>query len=213
MIFGELPPNMMCLGRFLGDFGKSLFLQSNNSSKMAKKKKKQRLTQEQRIAQEYTDGFVVKRYSRLVQAVVLLASLILSLIPPILLSSKWELHVVVIVLLFVAFMLLGFPLAKKIIIATGTKVNLKITKVGLEQTKLSRSVLVPKKRIVEWENMKFYRFCWDILIIRTKKGRNYLFTSIIPMYWPTDDSEVLDDFLWEFERLAKQHKIQRKHIL
>lgn len=180
---------------------------------MAKKKKKQRLIQEQRIAQEYTDGFVVKRYSRLVQAVVLLASLILSLIPPILLSSKWELHVVVIVLLFVAFMLLGFPLAKKIIIATGTKVNLKITKVGLEQTKLSRSVLVPKKRIVEWENMKFYRFCWDILIIRTKKGRNYLFTSIIPMYWPTDDSEVLDDFLWEFERLAKQHKIQRKHIL
>jgi len=180
---------------------------------MAKKKKKQRLTQEQRIAQEYTDGFVVKRYSRLVQAVVLLASLILSLIPPILLSSKWELHVVVIVLLFVAFMLLGFPLAKKIIIATGTKVNLEITKVGLEQTKLSRSVLVPKKRIVEWENMKFYRFCWDILIIRTKKGRNYLFTSIIPMYWPTDDSEVLDDFLWEFERLAKQHKIQRKHIL
>ena len=180
---------------------------------MAKKKKKQRLTQEQRIAQEYTDGFVVKRYSRLVQGVVLLASLILSLIPPILISSKWELHVVVIVLLFVAFMLLGFPLAKKIIIATGTKVNLEITKVGLEQTKLSRSVLVPKKRIVEWENMKFYRFCWDILIIRTKKGRNYLFTSIIPMYWPTDDSEVLDDFLWEFERLAKQHKIQRKHIL
>jgi len=181
---------------------------------MAKKKKKQRLTQEQRIAQEYPDGFVVKRYSRLVQAVVLLASLILSLIPPILLSSKWELHVVVIVLLFVAFMLLGFPLAKKITIATGTAVNLKMTKIGLEQTKLSRSVLVPKKRIVEWENMRFYRsFLSNSLFIRTKKGRNYLLTSVIPLYWPSDDSNVFDDFLWEFERLAKQHKIKRKQFL
>ena len=181
---------------------------------MAKKKKKQRLTQEQRIAQEYPDGFVVKRYSRLVQAVVLLASLILSLLPPILLSSKWELHVVVIVLLFVAFMFLGFLLAKKITMATGTTVNLKITKIGLEQTKLSRSVLVPQKRIVEWENMKFYRwFLTEILFVRTKKGRNYLLTSVIPLYWPSDDRKVFDDFLWEFDRLAKQHKIQLKYIL
>ena len=181
---------------------------------MAKKKKKQRLTQEQRIAQEYTDGFVVKRYSRLVQGVVLLASLILSLIPPILISSKWELHVVVIVLLFVAFMFLGFLLAKKITVATGTTVNLKITTIGLEQTKLSRSVLVPKRRIVEWENMRFYRlFLTHSLFIRTKKGRNYLLTSVIPMYWPTNDSTVFDDFLWEFDRLAKQHKIQLKYIL
>ena len=98
--------------------------------------------------------------------------------------------------------------------ATGTTVNLKITKTGLEQTKLSRSVLVPKKRIVEWENMRFYRsFLSDSLFIKTKKGRNYLFTSVITMYWPTDDSKVFDDFQWEFDRLAKQHKIQRKHIL
>jgi len=181
---------------------------------MAKKKKKIKLTYEQRIAQEYPDGFVVKRYSRLVQAVVLLASLILSFIPPVLILKRWELHSIVALLVFVAFMFLGFLLAKKITKATGTTVNLKITTIGLEQTKLSRSVLVPEKRIVEWDNMRFYRsFLSDSLFIKTKKGRNYLFTSVIPMYWPTDDSKVFDDFQWEFDRLAKQHKIQLKYIL
>lgn len=180
---------------------------------MAKTKKKQGLTQEQRIAQEYPDGFVVKCYSRLVQAVVLLASLILSSIPLVLILKRWELHSLVVLLLVVAFVFLGIFLAKKITVATGTKVNLKITKVGVEQTILSRSVLVPEKRIVEWENMRFYRNLPDSLFIRTKKGKNYLLTSVIPLYWPTDDSKVFDDFQWEFDRLAKQHKIQFKYIL
>lgn len=186
----------------------------NTITKMAKKKKKQHLTRDERIAQEYPDGFVVKRYSRLVQAVVLLGSLVLSFIPPVLILKRWELHNLVALLVFAAFMFLGFLLAKKITMATGTTVNLKITKIGLEQTKLSRSVLVPQKRIVEWGNMRFYRsFFSESLFIRTKKGRNYLFTSVLPLYWPSDDSNVLDDFQCEFERWAKQQKIQFKSIL
>ena len=178
---------------------------------MAKKKNKIKLTPEQRIAQEYPDGFVVKRYSRTIQSVVLLASLILSSIPLVLILRRWELHSVVVLLLVVAVVFFGIFLAKKITVATGTKVNLKITKVGLEQTKLSGLVLVPKIRIVEWENMRFCRLVYGYsLFIRTKKGRNYLLVSVPPLYWPTDDSEVLDDFQKEFERLAKQHKIQLK---
>ena len=180
---------------------------------MAKKKKNNKLTKEQRIAQEYPDGFVVKCYSRLVQAVVLLASLILSSIPLVLVLKRWELHSVGVLLLVVAFVFIGIFLAKKITVATGTTVHLKITIIGLEQTKLSRSVLIPKKRIVEWENMRFYRNFPGSLFIRTKKGKNYLLTSVIPLYWPSDDSKVFDDFQWEFDRLAKQHKIQFKYIL
>jgi len=177
---------------------------------MAKKKKKQRLTQEQRIVQEYPDGFVVKRYSRLVQIVVFLTSLFLSFILTILILRRWELHRVVALFVFVAIMLFGFFLTYKIIVATGTTVNLKITKVGLEQTKMSRSVLVPQKRIVEWENMRFCRLWWGIVIIRTRKGKNYRLESWPEILWPVDDSDAFDDFQWEFERLAKQHKIQIK---
>ena len=177
---------------------------------MAKKKKKQHLTRDERIAQEYPDGFVVKRYSRLVQMVVLLTSLFLSLASSILIFRRWELHRVVVLIVLVAFILLGFFLAYKIIVATGTTVNLKITKVGLEQTKLSRSVLVPQKRIVEWENMRFCRLWLGILIIRTKKGKNYRLDSYPVALWFVDDSNAFDDFEWEFERLAKQHKIRIK---
>ena len=180
---------------------------------MAKKKKKQHLTRAERIAQEYPDGFVVKRYSRLVQAVVLLGSLVLSFIPPVLILKRWELHIIVALLVFATFMFLGFLLAKKITMATGTTVNLKITKIGLEQTKISKSVLVPEKRIVEWENMKFYRRWLGILTIRTKKGKNYRLETWPVMSFRCDDLNVFDDFEWEFERWAKQQKIQFKSIL
>jgi len=174
-------------------------------------KKKQHLTREERIAQEYPDGFVVKRYSRLVQMVVLLTSLFLSFIPPFLIVHRWELHNrVAVFLVIMSFLFLGIFLAYKIIVATGTIVNLKITKVGLEQTKISRSVLVPKKRFVEWDNMKSCRIRWDTLFIRTKEGRNYLIVPEPMGYWGMKAGIVYDDFRWEFERLAKQHKIQLK---
>ena len=176
---------------------------------MAKKKK--HLTKEERIAQEYPDGFVVKRYSRLVQIVVLLTLLFLSFVSSILIFRRWELHRVVVLIILVAFMLFGFFLAYKIIVATGTTVNLKITKVGLEQTKMSRSVLVPQKRIVEWDNMKFCRFpFFGIFVIKTKEGKNYRLESYPVTLWHVDDSNAFDDFQWEFERLAKQHKIRIK---
>ena len=180
---------------------------------MAKKKKKQRLTQEQRIAQEYPDGFVVKRYSLLVQMVVLLTSLFLSFIPSFLVVHHWELHNRVVVFLIIAtFLFLGIFLAIKIIVATGTTINLKITNAGLEQTKISRSVLVPEKRIVEWKNIKSCRIHLRGLFIRTKKGKNY---RLAPYPYRGGElrygyGDVFDDFLWEFERLAKQHKIQLK---
>lgn len=177
---------------------------------MAKKKKKIKLTYEQRIAQEYPDGFVVKRYSRLVQMVVLLTSLFLSIIPPFLIAHRWVIHNRVLAFLVImTFLSLGIFLAYKIIVATGTIVNLKITKVGLEQAKMSRSVLVPEKRVVDWENMKSCRIRWDSLFIRTKEGRNYLIVLRPMGYWGKDIGLVLD-FRWEFERLAKQHKIQIK---
>jgi hypothetical protein len=110
-------------------------------------------------------------------------------------------------------MLFGFFLIDKIIAATGTTVNLKITTEGLEQTKISKSVLVPEKRIVEWENMKFYRRWLGILTIRTKKGKNYRLETWPVMSFRCDDLNVFDDFEWEFERWAKQQKIQFKSIL
>jgi hypothetical protein len=178
---------------------------------MAKKKKKQHLTRDERITQECADGFVVKHYSIWEKLIVLYVSIFLSLILPILILRRWELPRVVVLLLIMSFLFLGIFLAIRIIVATGTTVNLKITKVGLEQTKMSRSVLVPQKRIVEWENMKSCRIHLG-LFIRTKKGKNYRlepypYRGGMLRYGYGD---ILDDFLWEFERLAKQHKIKIK---
>ena len=96
-------------------------------TKMAKKKKKQHLTRDERIAKEYPDGFVVKRYSRLVQVVVFLTMLLLSLTLTILILRRWELHNKIVgLLVYLPIMLFGFFLIDKIIAATGTTVNLKI---------------------------------------------------------------------------------------
>lgn len=186
----------------------------NTITKMAKKEKKQHLTRDERIAKEYPDGFVIKRYSRLVQVVVFLTMLLLSLTLTILILRRWELHNKIVgLLVYLPIMLFGFFLIDKIIAATGTTVNLKITNEGLEQTKISKSVLVPEKRIVEWENMKFYRRWLGILTIRTKKGKNYRLETWPVMSFRCDDLNVFDDFEWEFERWAKQQKIQFKSIL
>lgn len=183
---------------------------------MAKKKKKKHLTRDERIAQESVDGFVVKHYPIWLKLIVFYVTFFLSLILPIIILRRWELHnKVVVLLLMLVFFSLGTFLTIRIIVAIGTTVNLKITKVGLEQTRISKSVLVPEKRIVEWENMKSCRIHSDGLFIRTKKGKNYRLEP-----YPYRGSElrysygdVLDDFIWEFERLAKQHKIKRKQFL
>ena len=173
-------------------------------------RKNNHLTKEERIAQEHPDGFVVKHYSRIVQIVVFLTLLFLSFVSSILIIRTWELHKVVVLIIFVAFLLFGYFLAYKIILATGTTVNLKITKVGLEQTKMSRSVLVPQKRIVEWDNMRYCRYpFFGMLFIKTKEGKNYRLESCPVMFWhwDYDYGSVFNDFQWEFERMAKQHGI------
>ena len=183
---------------------------------MAKNKKKKHLTRDERIAQESVDGFVVKHYPIWLKLIVFYSLILLSFIPPFFIVQRWELHSRVVVLLVILFFLvLGIFLAIKIIVATGTTVNLKITNIGLEQTRMSRSVLVPEKRVVEWNNMKSCRIHLNGLFIRTKKGKNYRLEP-----YPYRGSQlrygygdVLDDFIWEFERLAKQHKIKRKNLL
>ncbi len=180
---------------------------------MAKKKKKKHLTREERIAQEYPDGFVVKRYSVWVKFIACYVFMFLSFIPPFLIVRCLELHSrVVVLLVIVTFLFLGIFLAIRIIVATGTVVNLKITTVGLEQTKMSRSVLVPETQIVEWDNMKSCRIQLNGLFIRTKEGKNYRLEP-----YPYRGGElkygygnVFDDFILEFERLSKQHKIRIK---
>ena len=145
---------------------------------MAKKKKKKHLTREERIAKEYPDGFNVRTYSVVAQFIGLMLGLILVF----LFDARLKLWIIdpdwIRLIVFVFLAILGWVLGQKLSEAT---VNLKITNVGLEQMRVSGSILVPKKRIIEWRNM---RLCLRLgehrrsdFCIKTRKGSNYRLTT------------------------------------
>ena len=177
---------------------------------MAKKKKKQRLTQEQRIAQEYPDGFNVRTYSVMAQFIGLMLSMIL-----VLLFSASKLWVITPVwtrkIVYVFTTILGWVLGRK---SSEAIVNLKITNVGLEQMRISGSILVPKERIIEWGNMRsclrFGEIRRSDFYIKTRKGSNYRLKTTYLFRHFSDYDRSFFDFRDEFERRAKAKHIPIK---
>lgn len=210
MTSGKLPPNMMCIGHFWGNLGKPLFLHSNNRTKMAKKKKKKHLTRVERIAKEYPDGFYVRTYSSRAEFIGFMLGLIL-----VFLFAASKLWIIAPVWIrwgvYVFTTILGWVLGRKFSEAI---VNLKITNVGLEQMRVSGSILVPKERTIEWENM---RLCFMLgefrrsdFCIKTRKGSNYRLMTTYLFRRFSDYDNAFVDFKDEFERRVKEKHIPIK---
>ena len=174
---------------------------------MAKKKKKKHLTREERIAKEYPDGFNVRTYSTVAQFIGFMLGLILVFF----LYSRIDTPVWIGLIALGFLAIIGWVLGQKLSEAT---VNLKITDVGLEQKRVSGSILVPKEKTVEWGNM---RLCLRLgeyrrsdFYIRTKKGRNYRLMTTYLFRRFSDYDNAFFDFCDEFERLAKEKHIPIK---
>lgn len=177
---------------------------------MAKKKKKQHLTRDERIARKRPDGFNVRTYSVMAQFIGFVLGLIFVFLFAA--SKLWIIAPAWIRMIVYFFTtILGWVLGRKFSEAT---VNLKITNVGLEQMRISGSILVPKKRIIEWGNMRLclrlgeYRrsdFC-----IKTRKGSNYRLMTTYLFRRFSDYDNAFFDFTHEFERWAKQKHIPIK---
>lgn len=177
---------------------------------MAKKKKKKHLTRDERIAINRPYGFNVRTYSVMAQFIGFLVGLILVFLFSA--SKLWIISPVWIRKIVYFFTtILGWVLGRKFSEAT---VNLKITNVGLEQMRVSGSILVPKKRIIEWRNM---RLCLRLgehrrsdFCIKTRKGSNYRLTTTYLFRRFSDYNNAFFDFTHEFERWAKQKHITIK---
>ena len=178
---------------------------------MAKKKKKEHLTRAERIAKEYPYGFNVRTYSSMAQSIGFMLGLILVF----LFAARLKLWIIVpawirwIVFAFPA--ILGWVLGQKLSEVT---VNLKITDVGLEQTRLTGSILVPKERIIEWGNMRLCfllgEFRRSNFCIKTRKGSNYRLMTTYMFRRYSDYDDAFFDFCHEFEQQAKEKRIPIK---
>ena len=166
-------------------------------------RKKKKLTRAQKIAKKYSDGFNVMTYSLMAQLGIALLFLFGSVVfSAKMIGNSW------IGILIIAFSaILGFILGQKMTEAT---VNLKVTSVGLEQTRIAGSFFVPLKRIVEWKDMRWCRLWGEFrrssFFIRTKKGRNYrLMTEFLFRKMP-EQVAAFFHFQDEFEHQAiEQH--------
>ena len=100
---------------------------------------------------------------------------------------------------------------------TEVRVLLRITEMGLEQTRLSGSVFCPKYRLIEWKNMSKYYLNprWmskgiDFLVL-VNSDNNFR----ISMPWirifekQKNNQENLDAFKEEFFKMASKHNVSR----
>ena len=178
---------------------------------MAKKKKKKHLTREERIAKKRPNGYNVRTYSVMAQFIGFMLGLILVFLFDARLNLWLNTPDGIRSIVFVFLAILGWVLGQKLSEAT---VNLKITNVGLEQKRVSGSILVPREKTVEWGNM---RLCLRLgeyrrsnFYIRTKKGRNYRLMTTYLFRRFSDYDDAFFDFCDEFERLAKEKHIPIK---
>lgn len=95
------------------------------------------------------------------------------------------------------------------------KVNLKITEVGLEQTRLSGSKLYPKYRMIRWEDVKHYypdgRHLFQDFSVSVKHGVNLRISlARSPIFEKQrDNCENLSLFIDAFGKMAPQQDSHR----
>ena len=99
---------------------------------------------------------------------------------------------------------------------TEVKVNLKITDEGLEQTRLSGSMIYPKHRLIKWEDMKHYhlngRMRTQVFLISVRNGLNFRIS--IPVFFTVfekqkDNWENFAAFQNDFWGIAPEHDVHR----
>ena len=113
-------------------------------------------------------------------------------------------------LMYCVFCLIGLAIGHKL---TETKVNLKLSEKGLEQTRLSGSRFVPEYRLITWGDMKRFHLHGRNksveFLICTKEGPNFRISmpSIRLFERQKSNYAVLDAFRTEFKQVAKEHGV------
>ena len=161
-----------------------------------------------------TEGYTLVKYS---EFVVFLCSSIcfLSYIPfaEFVLKDadgKWLVANWLFFLFFYFFVFFGWALGHKL---TETKVNIRLSEKGLEQTRLSGSRFVQEYRLIPWSNMKRFHLYGRnrsvVFLICTKEETNFRISMPIIRLFERQKSNdaVLDAFRTDFKQVAMKHGV------
>lgn len=158
------------------------------------------------------EGYTIVKYAQGWMVIILFIGMIVSGIIGMTNAFKgvaeW-LFLVFYVMMITIFWIIG----RKI---TEVKVNLRITDEGVEQTRLSGSIIYPKQRLIKWENMKHYhlngRMRSQHFLISVKNDVNFRIT--IPVFFSIFEKqkgnwESFAAFQNDFWGIAPEHDVHR----
>ena len=211
-IFGESPPNMMCIVRFLDSVEKIIIFANVKQSAMSEEEKK---TDDEEKTIPRPEGYTIVKYAfGWVLFISMLFSLVISAVFIVAFNDyfsetdAWLVWIMLLVI-YALFFVIGFKI-------TVVKVNLKITDEGLEQTRLSGSRIYPKYRLIKWEDMKHYHLYGKgrgriDFLVSVKDDMNFRISiPLLPLFEKQKDNwKNFEAFREDFWGIAPEHDVHR----